>query len=124
MGADGPAYPEGGPVGGIYRPNNKASAKPSSRPFEVKGITSQEAVEFAISYAKQQKALSTQNTFQAKTGPDRARTASGPEQDKHYHSVTKSQPRQLTAGMFCERDLTATWWLELASRVACRQSVC
>ena len=98
MGADGPAHPEGGPVSSIYRPTNKGPAKPSPRPFEVKGITSQEAVEFAISYAKQQKALNTQSTFQAKTGPDRTRTASGPEQDKHYHSVTKSQPRQLTAG--------------------------
>ena len=76
----------------------KLAAKASPRPFEVRGITSQEAVEFAISYAKQQKALREQHTCQARPRTDRARTASGPEEDKHYHSVTKSQSRQLTAG--------------------------
>lgn len=98
VGLTGPAVPEVAPIAGAYRPTNKVQAKASPRPFEVRGITSQEAVEFAISYAKQQKALQESDSPQARPRTDRARSVCGPEEDKHYHSVTRSQPRQLTTG--------------------------
>ena len=72
--------------------------KPSARASEI-GISSQEAVEFAISYAKQQRQLQEvqQGSQQHETG--RERRLSGPECEKHYHSFTKTQPRQLTTGV-------------------------
>ena len=72
--------------------------KPSARASEV-GISSQEAVEFAISYAKQQRQLQEvqQSSPQHQTG--RERRLSGPECEKHYHAFTKTQPRQLTTGV-------------------------
>lgn len=72
--------------------------KPSARASEV-GISSQEAVEFAISYAKQQKELQEvqQGSQQHQTG--RERRLSGPECEKHYHAFTKTQPKQLTTGV-------------------------
>lgn len=72
--------------------------KPSARASEV-GISSQEAIEFAISYAKQQRQLQEvqQGSQQHQTG--RERRLSGPEGEKHYHAFTKTQPRQLTTGV-------------------------
>lgn len=99
MGVTGPASSEVAPVVSAYRPAGKAAAKASPRPFEVRGITSQEAVEFAINYAKQQRALQDPGSPQARPKTSRAQTSFGQEEDKHYHSVTRSQPGQLAAGM-------------------------
>lgn len=71
--------------------------KPSARATEV-GITSQEAVEFAISYAKQQRQLHEARSGSQQQQSGRQHQFSGPEGEKHYHAFTKSQPRQLTTG--------------------------
>jgi hypothetical protein len=100
------AAPPGGAVdvGGIPLKGRYARpSKPSPRPTE-KGITSQEAVEFAISYAREQQRQREQEM--ESTGPrtdretetERQRQLLGPEEDKHYHCVTRSQPGQLATG--------------------------
>ena len=94
------AAPPGGAVdvGGIPLKGRYARpSKPSPRPTE-KGITSQEAVEFAISYAREQQRQREQEM--ESTGPrtDRERELLGPEEDKHYHCVTRSLPGQLAMG--------------------------
>lgn len=71
--------------------------KPSPRAAEV-GVSSQEAVEYAINYAKQQRQLQEVQTGSQQHHAGRGRRLSGPECEKHYHAVTKTQPRQLTAG--------------------------
>ena len=85
-------------VGGIpLKGRYTRPSKPSPRPTE-KGITSQEAVEFAISYAREQQRQREQEM--ESTGPrtERERQLLGPEEDKHYHCVTRSQPGQLATG--------------------------
>ena len=72
--------------------------KPSPRATEV-GITSQEAVEFAISYAKQQRQMQEARPGSQQHQPGRQHQFSGPEAEKHYHAFTKSQTGQLTMGM-------------------------
>ena len=73
--------------------------KASPRPTE-KGVTSQEAVEFAISYAKEQRLKQEQEQRSITPRTARERQLLGPEADKHYHLVTRSQPGQLAIGTF------------------------
>lgn len=91
------------PKAGTFGSSRSKNSKPSPRPYEVRGITSQEAVEFAISYAKQQKALQEQDVNQDRLrgrtdGPRQVVCKTGPEEERHYHTITKSQPRQLKNG--------------------------
>ena len=71
--------------------------KASPRPTE-KGVTSQEAVEFAISYAKEQRLKQEQEQRSVTPRTAGERRLLGPEADKHYHLVTRSQPGQLATG--------------------------
>lgn len=89
-----PVEPGGLPVKGRYsRPS-----KPSPRTDE-KGVTSQEAVEFAISYAKEQRQKQGRELESLRPGTAKEQQLLGPERDKHYHCVTKTQPGQLAAGI-------------------------
>lgn len=99
--------------------------KPSARASEI-GISSQEAVEFAINYAKQQKHLQEvqQGSQQHETG--RECRLSGPECEKHYHAFTKTQPRQLTTGERINELIPLQICIKccMKSFCLCRQSVC
>ncbi|DBB12886.1 TPA: hypothetical protein ACH3X3_005647 [Trebouxia sp. C0006] len=107
------AAPPGGAVdvGGIPLKGRYARpSKPSPRPTE-KGITSQEAVEFAISYAREQQRQREQEM--ESTGPrtDRERELLGPEEDKHYHCVTRSLPGQLAMdSAYADLEVVADSW--------------
>ena len=96
MGAAAPtANPDPGSVPAKIRYSRPPKA--NARANEV-GITSQEAVEFAISYAKQQRQVQEAQQGSPQHQSGRQHRLSGPEGEKHYHTFTKSQPRQLTTG--------------------------
>lgn len=112
-----------GPGGLPAKSRHTRLAKPSPRANEV-GITSQEAVEFAISYAKQQRQIQEAQQGNQQHQPGREHQLSGPEGDKHYHTFTKSQSGQLTAGTRRRKrkarfhDSLSDWLYH------CRQSIC
>ena len=97
--AMGAAAPSPSPDTGSFPPKSRyiRPAKPSPRADEV-GITSQEAVEFAISYAKQQRQRQEAQQGGQQQQPGREHLLSGPEGEKHYHAFTKSQSGQLVTG--------------------------
>ena len=122
MGAAAPGGPyESGPS--FAKSRYTRPAKPSPRANEV-GITSQEAVEFAISYAKQQRQRQEAQQGSQQQHAGHEHQLAGPEGDKHYHACTKSQSGQLIRGagrcilyvQLCASPAKPFW--------LCRQSVC
>lgn len=93
--ASAPVETGGLPLKGRF---NRPS-KPSPRTDE-KGVTSQEAVEFAVSYAREQRQKQDLELESPGARTSRGQQLLGPEGDKHYHCVTRSQPGQLAAGAF------------------------
>ena len=109
----------GVPQKGLYclRPS-----KPSPRPIEP-GVTSQEAVEFAISYAREQRQKQQRELESRGIRTEKGQQLSGPEEDKHYHRVTRSQPGQLAAGALLTCGVQQLTWGLSEPCTACRQSL-
>ena len=85
-------------IGGVPQKGRYSRpSKPSPRPTE-QGVTSQEAVEFAISYAREQRQKQQRELESRGIRAEKGQQLLGPEEDKHYHRVTRSQPGQLAAG--------------------------
>ena len=114
----GAAAPSSSPDTGSFPPRCRyiRPPKPSPRANEV-GITSQEAVEYAISYAKQQRQRQEAQQGGQQQQAGREHQLSGPEGEKHYHAFTKSQSGQLVTGK--NATLASISFLARLSRAAC-----
>ena len=72
--------------------------KPTARAVET-GVSTQEAIEFAINFAKEQNYKQGRESDPKQPGTDRKQQLSGTAGDKHYYHVTKSQPGELSVGV-------------------------